>query len=33
LIKGAVESLGIKLMTAGFIYMMTSVVVIGFVNL
>ena len=33
LIKGAVESLGIKLMAAGFIYMMTSVVVIGFVNL
>jgi hypothetical protein len=33
LIKGEAESLGIKFMTAGFIYMMTSVVVIGFVNL
>jgi len=33
LIKGEAESLGIKFMTAGFIYMMTSVIVIGFVNL
>jgi len=33
LIKGEAESLGIKFMAAGFIYMMTSVVVIGFVNL
>jgi hypothetical protein len=33
LIKGEAESLGIKFMAAGFIYMMTSVIVIGFVNL
>ena len=33
LIKGEAEALGIKFMAAGFIYMMTSVIVIGFVNL
>jgi hypothetical protein len=33
LIKGEAESLGIKFMAAGFVYMMTSVIVIGFVNL
>ena len=33
LVKGDVESLGVKFMVAGFIYLMTSVIVIGFVNI